>query len=375
MERKDSFYKMREKMKTKKDVQLELLKELDDICSKKGLTYILTGYNGLNAYLNHTIKKGPISVITAMTEGDLNRFIKIIEKKHKDRYVEGSFNNPNHEEDYVFFGNRNTTDFNMIKPDTKLYHGINIQIYPITLTESELNVPTQKDKLLMKTHSLINNESDEKLVLNKWKNIQNYKLVDIIDKTYEADIFKEIKRIDVDGIKLCIPDESDEYFKIMYGNNFKNRKIREKTQPNHIIIDTDYGYDEIMEEIGDLVVESRRINEEIQTERQKELKDYEDITNIWNLVEMTSKQLELREYFKENDEILNYDLNDEEEFKNIYKDLRKAINTLKKYAKHGMTFSINPEIDQLIEKVLIKKGEDNLVLKIKELSNKEYFIE
>ena len=41
----------------------------------------------------------------------------------------------------------------------------------------------------------------------------------------------------------------------------------------------------------------------------------------------------------------------------------------------GMTFSINPETDDLIEKVLILKGNKKLVNKLNQLKEKEYFVE
>ena len=43
-------------MKTKQEIQIELLQEIDEICSKNNLKYIFVGVNALNAYLNHTIK-------------------------------------------------------------------------------------------------------------------------------------------------------------------------------------------------------------------------------------------------------------------------------------------------------------------------------
>ena len=43
-------------MKTKTDVQLELLQELHEICLKNKLKYILYGTNALNGYLNNTLK-------------------------------------------------------------------------------------------------------------------------------------------------------------------------------------------------------------------------------------------------------------------------------------------------------------------------------
>ena len=40
-----------------------------------------------------------------------------------------------------------------------------------------------------------------------------------------------------------------------------------------------------------------------------------------------------------------------------------------------MTFSIDPKTDDLIERVLIKRGDKKLVDEIKKLEKKEYFVE
>ena len=107
-------------MKTKQEIQIELLQEIDEICSKNNLKYIFVGINALNAYLNHTIKNNNRVVSIAMTQGDIDRFCEIVEKSgNKDRYVEGIFNNPNYLPLYVVYGNENTTEFHMIARNKK----------------------------------------------------------------------------------------------------------------------------------------------------------------------------------------------------------------------------------------------------------------
>ena len=88
------------------------------------------------------------------------------------------------------------------------------------------------------------------------------------------------------------------FFKKMYGKNFNSRKINEKTQPNHILIDANRSYEEVMEEIGDLVIESRNNSNEIKKEREIAIEDYNIIINIWNLVEMTNDSLSLENILK-----------------------------------------------------------------------------
>ena len=122
-------------MKTKQEIQLELLQEIDQICSQNNLKYIFAGISALNAYLNHTIKKDNRIVSLAMTQGDIDRLCEIVEKENrKDRYIEGIFNNPNYLPLYVTYGNENTAEFHMIARNKNKHHGINIRIYPIRKT-------------------------------------------------------------------------------------------------------------------------------------------------------------------------------------------------------------------------------------------------
>ena len=66
-----------------------------------------------------------------------------------------------------------------------------------------------------------------------------------------------------------------------------------------------------------------------------------------------------------------------EDFIHRYEELimEWIINTLKRYSLENMTFSIDDEADSLVQDVLIRIGEQQLVSKIKELSKMEYFIE
>ena len=82
-------------MKEKIDIQLEFLSELNEICAKNDLKYILLGKSALNGYQNKTLKNGSRYVSVAMTNGDIERFCEIIERDYSEnRYVEGIFNNP-----------------------------------------------------------------------------------------------------------------------------------------------------------------------------------------------------------------------------------------------------------------------------------------
>ena len=255
-------------MKTKKDVQLELLQEIDEICSKNNLHYILTGLNSLNAYINHTLKNGPLSVAIAMTQGDIDNFCSIIEEEDDgNRYVEGIFNNPKYDKSYILYGNKNTTDFNIVKAANNMHYGINIQIYPIKkINRNSSNNLT--NKILNKAYRASKGKVFKKtMFIDKWEDIQKDPSVEIINKNYKSDIFKELERHEADGVEFYLPKDTDSYFKKMYGKNYKTKEIQAKAEGENVLIDTDFGYEEIFEELKDLIDEARANDKEIQTER------------------------------------------------------------------------------------------------------------
>ena len=400
-------------MKTKQEIQLELLQEVDEICSQNNLKYIFAGISALNAYLNHTIKKDNRLVSLAMTQGDIDRFCEIVEKENrKDRYVEGIFNNPNYLPLYVTYGNENTAEFHMIARNKNKHHGINIRIYPIRKTvaldgkrivgytprlskekkvREFMNKTIENKKFWFVKGSLkaINgayeltggskryyNKLKNNTFIDKWEDIQNYSRVAFINKGIESHILKEIGRLEFDGISLCVPKDIDAYFTEVYGEDFKERKIKPKGQSMRVILDTEVSYKEIMGEVGDLIKEAKATREEVMWGRLKAYNEKVAIDNVWKLVKMTDRQLFLRDMFKEKtDELLKYDLNNEMELEELYEELSPAIGSLRRYSKIGMTFSIDPKTDDLIERVLIKRGDKKLVDEIKKLKKKEYFVE
>jgi DNA-directed RNA polymerase subunit F len=100
------------------------------------------------------------------------------------------------------------------------------------------------------------------------------------------------------------------------------------------------------------------------------------VDNVWNLVKMTNSEIEFSKFFEKNiDRLLNFNIDDEEELKELYEELSPIIETLQDYSRIGMTFSINPKADDLINRVLIKKGQKSLVDKMEKISKKKYFVE
>ena len=399
-------------MKTKSDIQLELLREIDEICLKNNLNYIFVGLNSLNAYLNSAIDDTQIAAV-AMTQGDMERFCRIVERQENPkRYVEGNFNNPDFLEFYVNYGNRNTTDFHMIALNKNRYHGIHIRLYPICksadLNGQKIDIWTPRLAKERKFQKLINKRIENnkfwymKLAFNalnstykksgrekrffkeieknshidKWQDIQNCSEVQFLNERANSKYFKDTQRIKIGSIELNIPKDSDGFFSEIYGKDFREIKIKPQAPSEHEIVDAEIGFEEIISETEDVLKEIRLAHEEIVWQRRKVNKEKETVANVGNIVKMTSEQLDFIDMFEENiDRYLAFDLDNEDDFNQLVEELNPVISSLKEYSQYGMTFSISPQSDDLIKRILAKLDEKPLIEKMEAISKREYYIE
>lgn len=398
-------------MKTKTEIQLELLQEIDYICSKNNLNYILFEIDGLNPFHKTKEKSGLISI--AMTQGDIDRFTKIIEDDYNEnRYVEGIFNNPRYDSMAISYGNRNTTDIEILEISHNTHYGIQIIIHPINKS-AELNGTKiegwnsrlSKEKKIRKTlnkrvenpkfwylktglsvangiYSLTGggkryySEIRKNISIDKWDDIAEYSEVSINNIDINSEDLKELKKIEMQNIPLFVNEKSEEFFNKKIENRIKNDLNTLDTLKGPKIIDTEIGYEEVFDQTKDMLLEAKGTNEEIAWKKVKVKDELKTVQKVWTLVEMTNKQVNFIHHFQESEEDLTkLDLNDKEQFNEVYDELKPVIGELKKYAKMGMTFSIDSKTDRLIEEVLMKKGEEKLLKRIKDLKEKEYFIE
>ena len=390
-------------MKSKIDIQLELLAEIEEICSQNKLNYVLFEVDGLNPF--HTLKKeNPGFISIAMTQGDIERFSKIIEENHKSRYVEGTFNNPRYDPIYVSYGNKNTTEIPILELSHKKNYGIEIIIHPINTSVNLDGSRIQADKRLSKEKKIrttLNKRIEnpkfwyiktgmavlngaysiagggkgyyKKLMKNigidSWDEIQNYSEVNINEFDINVKKLDDLQAINANGIDIRVPKDTEDFF-------IKRIENDNREYDNNTIIDTEIGYEEVLNETEDIIKEAKGENEEIAWIKVKAKDEQSTIQKVWQLVEMTNIQVQYIDYFKDkSDKLSKLDLNNKNEFDEVYDELKPVITDLKKYAKIDLTFTVNDKIDRLIEEVLTKKGDNVFLQKIKTLQNKEYLIE
>ena len=141
-------------------------------------------------------------------------------------------------------------------------------------------------------------------------------------------------------------------------------------------MDTETSYEKIIKERKEAIKKIKVIQREIRKKRFEVMEETSVVNNVFNLVKMTDAQIKVQKFFERHrDYLFSLDMDDEEEFIELYDRLTPTINYLRRYSEYNMTFSIDEEADLLVKKVMLKMGEDELVDKLEELSKMEYFIE
>ena len=124
-----------------KKLELEILKDVDDICVKNGLKYYLVGGTLLGAIRHKGFIPWDDDIDVGMFREDYNKFIEILSKNHDDKYFVQNFNTEPNYLRYITKIRLNGTQF--IEGDVeglKINHGIFIDVFPldkIDLTREE----------------------------------------------------------------------------------------------------------------------------------------------------------------------------------------------------------------------------------------------
>lgn len=210
--------------------------------------------------------------------------------------------------------------------------------------------------------------------IETWDDLKYYDNAKIINRDLNTELLDTVDKMDVDGIDLNIP--GNEFYENIFGKNYKKKKVSFKPLKPTAVLDTGTSYQKILKERKENINEIKAIQREIRKTRYEVLEETTAVNKIFKIVKMTDYQIKYQNFFERRGKYLfSLDMDDEDDFHELYHRLLPIINTLKRYSEENMTFSIDEEADSLIQNVLIKIGEEDLVFKLKELSKRKYFIE
>lgn len=407
-------------MLSREDIQLDLLSKLNELCEKANVKYVLHGQAAFLAYRNESFENLN-SLEVMMCQGDAEKIADLLDD---DNYYFEDFRvNPKFDKNYMMFGYKNSldlklVDLNFMKTRNIKNHCIRINIlfieHPAEIGKGKslrfkrllwkfryLNVNINELwylKYMIKVINLLYKLNGEKRSIKQrynlkkenfsiwtWDEIKSYPNVRIsgFRGRLNPEIFYDIIPIEFNGVISYIFNDFEHYGINLYGLNWEDKKWKSvKGFNSNSISWEEYIEDPVVKnslhEIqkryeytyakSSNLKENKYINKIKNILVPKSKKIHENkliIRNMRKNVIQSGKVIHIREDFiEQKDELIRlYQNKDYDELKIKLKPLIQSMQT----GIHvGYCFSVDSDIDKLLDSYLRDVGRDKLADKIQD---------
>ena len=353
-------------MISRTNILSQLLFEFDGICRSNGMKYSLINSEGKSVLEEGGLPENTDYMAVAMTMGDLERFISIVNDGNSDREVEYLLNNPDARNLQYRYCNSNTTLINVKEIGNHKNYGMYLRIVPI----NDASVKGKKNKFLRfmraawkgskksiascnykrivpvillkifvgifgkkRIAKFIYNYYRKLKFIDKWEDIKDCKNVSVGRKriTPEEEWTIEDIKVDDEHFVMCSPD-------LAYMNNIIKLPSHETVLMNEID-NAEIPYSEI--------INSGIYDDILNTKKERDL--YLKIVTLataagqytaraWNIYQMTRDKVSLEEIY--NDEFLQYinDCIEEGNQDQYYECMRAYLSARRKWKRKGIPF-------------------------------------
>ena len=407
-------------MLTRRDIQRDLLRKLDELCKKAGVKYVLHGQGAILAYKGESIEDYMSSLDVLMCQSDAEKIVGLLDD---DRfYFEDFRSNPKFDEHYMMFGYKQSLDFKII--DMNFMKARNIDNHCIRINIHFIEHPPVKSSKLNKVRDLFwkfrflkittrdlwylnylkkflnfyykvtgenraverrYNLKKELYSIDTWDDIKNYDEVKVYGVgTFKAELFNDIVRKDMDGVPSFIFSDFEDYAKKIYGNNWFDRGWSGNQGTTSSLI----SWDELsMDEDFQRFMDNYQRNLEYVFAHEVTLKEnkifrfvkkytfpqskqiYENLLTIKNFESHLAQSKKIvynrDDYIEQKDELLG--LYDQGNYDELEVKMKPLINSMKSGIRLGYTYSVDDDIDQLLDNYLRDTGDETLADRIIEL--------
>ena len=406
-------------MLTRRNIQLDLLQKLDELCKKANVRYVLHGQGAFLAYKGESIDDYMSSLDVLMCQGDAEKIVGLLDD---DRYYFEDFrSNPKFDEHYMMFGYKQSldlkiVDMNFMKTRNIDNHCIRINIHfiehsPVKTSKMIefkdlfwkfrfLKITTKDLWYLNYLKKFLNfyykvtgenraveqryNLKKELYSIDTWDDIKNYDEVKIGSRTLKSGIFSDIVPKDMDGVSSFIFDDFDYYAKKIYGDKwFDKRWSNNQGTTSSLISWDELSMDEDFQRYMDnyqrsfeyVFAHEVTLNEnnifrfvkKYTFPQSKEI--YENLLTIKNFKSHLTQSKKIvynrDDYIEQKDELLG--LYDQGNFDELEVRMKPLINSMKSGINLGYTYSVDDDIDQLLDNYLRDTGDEILADRIIEL--------
>ena len=406
-------------MLTRRDIQLDLLRKLDELCKKANVKYVLHGQGAFLAYKEESIEDYMSSLDVLMCQSDAEKIVELLDD---DKYYFEDFrSNPKFDEHYMMFGYKQSLDLKIMDMNFMITrnvdnHCIRINIHFIEHTPEKsskwieyknlfwkfrfLKITTKDLWYLNYLKKLLNfyfkvigenravekryNLKKELYSIDTWNDIKNFDEVKVGARTLKAEIFNDIVPKDMDGVPSFIFNDFDYYAKKIYGDKWFDKKWSNNQGTTSSLISWDeLSKDEDFQKYMDnyqksfeylfahgITLNENKIFKFIKKYTFPESKQiYENLLTIKNFKSHLTQSKKIvynrDDYIEQKDELLS--LYDQGNYDELEVKMKPLINSMKSGIRLGYTYSIDNDIDQLLDNYLRDTGNQILADKIIEL--------
>lgn len=186
---------------------------------------------------------------------------------------------------------------------------------------------------------------------------------------FSSDYFKAVKRVTFAGHSFFVPQKHGDYLNIVYGKSWKNLSPLGVSAPHLLVTSTVVSYRDLnvtidqsgQEDITRIIQKRHSLTEQMKPLRAK-------IEQYWNVLFMTQCRYKLyRKYYPRKRELLLALEN--KKYHILLLVMQEALDAEEKWLKLGTVVSLDPEINQVIARLFAYQGKYDLVCKMEEYLN------
>lgn len=388
------------------DIQKHLifmLQEIDEICTKNAIPYILSGRTARDAHMYQNFLGDYVYASVMMRGQDFDKFCSIVEKK-PGRAIESVRNNPNFPGGMSMLYVDETTTFLYGDSAHRYMHkGIYITIHKCR------NIPGNKYKAALangieKAISYVGVNDISSLSKKKQAAIKFMRLgVKVFGKRFTVNMllkvqgtlvkknssnlafirnlkdninlpatnFTRLKRVTFGGATFNIPAETDKYLEKVYGARWKADQTPETIPARHLLVaSTEVSYKDIDSDgslyakrnsVEEMAETRKRLTQQIQTLRKK-------IEAYWDILFLTQERYRQYRLYMPVLDILREHYNNHD-FTWLQIAMADYIDAVKTYLEKGWPLTVNPELDKIMLDTLTRSGEYAAAKRFENLKN------
>lgn len=385
-------------MLTRREMQRNLLQKFYELCKKANVKYVLHGHVALLAYFNKPIKDVN-SLEVLMCQGDAEKVSKILDDD--TYYFEDSRSNPKFDRPYMMFGIKNSLDFKhkdlhfnksrhidnhcirilihfIEKPRNRITNKIlkkNRRILKFRNMDDDLNHRSFKSERKYTNYlfKIISDDSYNKMMyhfkkkaiaIDTWDNITKYPFIRVTSKKpVESDVFDSILPVTIDGVSSYIIEDFERYARYFYGEKWDTKGwVSIESFTSTMISWEEYSNNP---EVKKCFEEIQKRNDLIHTQYKKTLPYRKVVKEMKKQINQSKRVIYTREEFiPQKDKIMElYQSGNMEELEVI---LNPLIRALKLGINRGYTYSVDDDIDNIVDSYLRDIDNSELADKIKE---------